>query len=231
MHKDHGVITQFLSVFSQPCSGVFYDRHQIESDQEMSGAPARSVTQTVDFLLQGVGSLASASQVHEFLIPGRTPGYWRIKPWVIPGFDIYHRPHPGVWLTQNTVGTFVYMGQPDAFSISQAGTFYRTGIVYAMPGFMEAVTSHELSSRTDRDAILIDSICIASGRGICARPGIQSDDRSDVTLHDIFIDTNGIMTTVIDSVLNLPVQPMLSDGFLQPVQTLERVSEVSLRSP
>jgi hypothetical protein len=74
-----------------------------------------------------------------------------------------------------------------------------------MPGFMEAVTSHELSSRTDRDAILIDLIRIASARGICPRPGIQRNDGCDVTFHDIFIDTNGVMATVIDSVVNLPV--------------------------
>ncbi len=123
------------------------------------------------------------------------------------------------------------MRQPDAFSIFLTGTFHGTGIVDAMSGFMETVTPHKFSSRTDRDAIFIDPICIASGRGICAGSGIQSDDRSDVTLHDVFIDTNGIMATVIDSVVNLPVQPMLSHGFLQRVQTLERVSEISLRSP
>ena len=64
------------------------------------------------------------------------------------------------------------MGQPDTFSISLADTFYRTGVVDSVSGFMEAVTSHELSSGTDRDAVLIDLIRIASGRGIRARPGI-----------------------------------------------------------
>jgi alpha-D-ribose 1-methylphosphonate 5-triphosphate diphosphatase PhnM len=97
------------------------------------------------------------------------------------------------------------MVQPDAFSISLTGAFYGTSVVDAMPGFMEAITSHELSSGTDRDAILIDFIRIASGRRICPRPGIQSNDGCDVIFHDIFIDTNGVMTTVIDSVLNLPV--------------------------
>ena len=121
------------------------------------------------------------------------------------------------------------MGHPDVFSVPVTDTFYRTGIVDAIPGFMEAIISHELSTRTDRDAILIDPIRIASGCGICARPGIQSNDRSDIIFHDIFIDTNGVMTTVIDSVVNPPVQTMFPDGFLQSIQTLHGEGEIGLR--
>ena len=109
MHKDQGVITQFLLVFGQPCFGVLYDRYQVKPDQEVGSAPARTIPQFVCFLLLGIGPLASASQIHEFLESGRTSGYWWVKPWIILGLDIYHRSHLGVWLAQNLVGTFVYM--------------------------------------------------------------------------------------------------------------------------
>jgi hypothetical protein len=70
LHEKLWVISQSLSVFSQPCFSMLDDRDKIQPDQEVSIGSAWSLAQTIDFLLLGVRPLASASQVHESLVSG-----------------------------------------------------------------------------------------------------------------------------------------------------------------
>ena len=49
---DNGVIGVLMfPVLSQPCFGVFDDRHQIQPDKEVRSRPAWSFAQPIDFLL------------------------------------------------------------------------------------------------------------------------------------------------------------------------------------
>jgi hypothetical protein len=164
IHQSIGVVTQLLSIFSQPCCCVLNDGDQIQPDQEMRLTSAWTVAQSVCVLLHGVRAFTSASQVHEFLILRCHSGNRWIQPWVITGLDVDHRAMFGFWLTQDTQGTFIYMVDVDISLVFPVGRpFHRTGIVDAMSFGVKAHASHEHSTRADRNTFFIDSFGCSIG--------------------------------------------------------------------
>ena len=99
-----------------------------------------------------------------------------------------------------------------------SGPLHRTAVVDAMPFGVKAHATHLHSARTQWNTILIYFVCCASRYWICARPGVESDDGGDAVFHEILIYASGVMSAVIDSVVNLPFQSVLPESFRESIQ-------------
>ena len=93
----------------------------------------------------------------------------------------------------------------DMLSIPVSRPLHRACVDDAVSVGIKAESPHEHPPRTDGSAILVDHFGGTSRCGIGSRPGVKGNNGSDAVIHEILIYASGIMSTVIDSVVNIGI--------------------------
>ena len=216
-----GIISYELLVFTEPCFGMFEDRGQGEADEEVRGIPTGTFSQAEGFLLGGVGSFASGSEIHQVVERLGVPWDGRIESEIFGGVDIDDGSGWGVGLTEGTLWALVWIGTPGVDTLLVGGSFDWAVEEDTVAFGIAAVSSHGEPSGTERDALIVDLLGGSGGGGMDAVSGVEGDDGGDAGVGEVFIDAFGIVEGVVAGRVDLPVQAVFFEGFVESVEAFE----------